>query len=418
MKALFWAVLLAVLAGAAALVARESGGNVVFVVPPLRIDVSLNVFLLVTLTVLMLVFWAARIVQKAVDFPARVAAYRQRRNESGGTQALREALRALFEGRFARAERAAQAAQRLDDIAGLAALVGARAAHRMREHDRRDEWLARAADDRSLDTARLVTGAELWTDGREARRALDAIGEVQAGGARHIQVARIALAAHLQVGRWAEVLKIVRLLAKRKALHEAAVRRLKLLAYRELLQDTRHDAAALAATFEAIPPEDRRLVEVALEAARLLNSAGRGRAAADAIETALDASWDERLLDEYARAQAAPGRERIERASGWLQHHPQDAALLRCLGLLCLREQLWGKARTYLLESLRLRIHPATSLALARLADATDQGAEAAAHYREAALGFARLSQEASGETQRGAARIAARDAAATGPIA
>lgn len=418
MRALFWAVLLAVLAGAAALVARDSGGNVVFLVPPVRIDMALNLFLLSMLVLFLLVFWTARVVQKAVDFPARVAAYRQRRNEIGSSRALREALRALFEGRFARAERAAQVAQRLHEIAGLSALVGARAAHRMHEHTRRDEWLARASDDRSVDTARLATSAELWTDSREAQRALDAVADLQGGGGRHIQVARISLAAHLQVGRWDEVLKLVRLLAKRRALHDAAVRRLKLLAYREQLNDKRHDAAALVEMYAAIPLEDRRMIEVALEGARLLNLAARGRAAADAIEVALEAHWDERLLDEYARANALPVRERLERATVWLQRHPQDAALLRCLGLLCFREQLWGKARTYLLESLRLRVHPATSLALARLAEQTDQSAEAAVHFREAALGFAKVTQEASADAQRGAARIAGRDAAASGPIA
>jgi len=418
MRALFWAVLLAALAGAAALVARENGGNVVFVVPPFRVDVALNLFLLAGLVAFLLVFWTARVVQKAVDFPSRVAAYRQRRNEIGSSRALREALRALFEGRFARAERAAQVAQRLREIAGLSALVGARAAHRMHEHPRRDEWLARASDDRSVDTARLVTSAELWTDSREAQRALDAIADLQAGGSRHIQVMRIALAADLQTGRWDEVLKLVRLLAKRRALHDAAVRRLKLLAYREQLHDTRHDPAALLETFNQIPLEDRRVVEIALEGSRLLNLAGRGRAAADAIEVALEARWDERLLDEYARAQSLPVRERLERATIWLQRYPQDAALLRCLGQLCLREQLWGKARTYLLESLRLRVHPATSLALARLAEQTDQGAEAAVHFREAALGYAKLTQDASADAQRGAARIAARDAAASGPVA
>jgi HemY protein len=418
MRALFWAVILAALAGAAALIARESSGNVVFMVPPYRIDVALNLFLLAGFVLVLLLFWAARLLQKAVDFPARVIAYRQRRSEIGSSRALREALRSLFEGRFARSERAAQVAQRLHEIAGLSALVGARAAHRMREYARRDEWLARAADDRTVDTARLVTGAELWTDSREAQRALDAIADLQAGGSRHIQIVRISLAAHLQMGRWDEVLKLVRLLAKRRALHDAAVRRLKLLAYREQLHDTRHDAAVLLKTFEAVPLEDRRLVEIALEGARLLNLAGRGRAAADAIEVALEANWDERLLDEYARAQSLPVRERLERATVWLQLRPQDAALLRCLGLLCLREQLWGKARTYLLESLRLRVHPATSLALARLAEQTDQGSEAAVHFREAALGFAKLTQDASADAQRSATRIAARDAAAAGPVA
>jgi HemY protein len=115
MRALFWAVILAALAGAAALIARESGGNVVFLVPPYRIDVALNLFLLAGFVLVLLLFWAARLVQKTVDFPARVIAYRQRRSEIGSSRALREALRSLFEGRFARSEKAAQVAQRLHE---------------------------------------------------------------------------------------------------------------------------------------------------------------------------------------------------------------------------------------------------------------------------------------------------------------
>ena len=54
-----------------------------------------------------------------------------------------------------------------------------------------------------------------------------------------------------------------------------------------------------------------------------------------------------------------------------------------------MREQLWGKARQYLSESLRERTHPATLLALARLEETLGNEGEALRHYREAALGYA-----------------------------
>ncbi len=406
MRALSWLLLLALLAGVAALLAvRDGGGNVVFLVSPQRIDLSLNFFILIGVVVLIGVYWIARLVQRMVDFPARVASYRARRGEIGGTRALRDALRALFEGRFARAERAAQAAQQLPEIAGLAALVGARAAARMQEQQRRDAWLERAEFDRTLDTARLVTSAELWTESREHVRALDAVEQLRAGGGRHIEVARIALTAQMQTGRWDDALKTVRLLAKRKALHEAVAQRIKLAAYRERLQDKRHDAAALQAAFDAIPAEDRRAVDVALDAARLLNLAGRAHAAAQALEASLDFRWDIRLLDEYARTRVFPGRGQIERAEGWRERHPNDATLLRTLGALCLREQLWGKARTYFEESLRERSHPATLLGLARLAEATGAHDEARQQYREAALGYANLVSEIGAGNSRGSSR-------------
>jgi HemY protein len=405
MKGLVWALVLALAAVAAALAARFNDGNVVVLLPPYRIDLSINAFLVAAVLLLGVVYWIARIVQKIADFPARVRLYRERRAEVGGQRALRDALRSLFEGRFARAERAAKAAQGAPALAGLAALIGARAAHRMQEYERRDDWLAQAEADPQLAMARLVASAEMWTEARENARALDAIAALQSSGGRHIHAARVALAANLQAARWEEVLRGVRLLAKHKALHETVAARYKALAWGALLAQRRHDAAALEAAWNRIPAEDRQIPELALAAARLLNRAGCGRAAGAALEAVLQKHWDERLLDEYASAYDFPARERIEHAEAWLKDHPDDPALLRCLGLLCLREQLWGKARTYLEQSLRAKAHPATLLALGKLAETVGDGQEAARHYREAALGYAQLLAEADASAAIGAPR-------------
>jgi len=414
MKLLGWALLIALLAAALAVLAQFNEGNVVLLLPPTRIDLSLNFALLLLGGLLIAVWWLARMAQRTTDFPERVRAYRQRRDEVGSQRALREALRALLEGRFARAERAARAAQATPENAGVAALIAARAAHRLQQGDRRDEWLAQAEGDKALDTARLVSSAEMWTESRENERALGALDRLHATGSRHLHAARVALNANLQSGRWNDVIRGVRVLEKRNALHPVLAERYKLLAWREALLERRHDAAALEAVWQRIPSADRQQVELALEGARLLNLAGRGRAAALALEAALARRWDERLLDEYARTQVFPARERIERAEAWLKAHPGDAALLRCLGLLCLREQLWGKARSYLEESLRAAMHPSTLLALAQLAESVGDEGEAAGHYREAALGYANLAHSVDGG-DRGANGVRAANARALG---
>lgn len=405
MRWLAWALALALLAAAVALVLQVNAGNVAFLVPPYRIDISLNLFLLLLAGLLLAVVIAARAWQRMVDFPEQVRLYRARREEVGGQQALVEAVRSLLEGRFARAEKAARAAQSSGSTAGVAALIGARAAHRMQEYERRDDWLARSEGRSDVDTARLVASAEMWTEQRDNDAALGAIERLQGAGARHIHAMRIALNANLQSGRWDEALKALRALEKRNALHPVLARRLKLAAYREQLLAQRYDPASLEGAWKAIPAADRALPEVALEAARLLNVAGRGGLAAQAIEQALRLprnEWDEhceRLLDEYARAQSFPARDQLERVERWLAESPRDsqradavrAVLLRTAGLLCLREQLWGKAKSYLGESLALAQDPATLVALARLAEAVGDEAAAAEHYREAAIGFGKL---------------------------
>jgi HemY protein len=394
MRMLLWLFVLAALGVVVALAAQFNEGNVAIFVPPWRIDLSLNLLLLLLALLLLAVYWLARLGHALGEFPRRVAAYRTSRDVMGSLRALRVAVLALLEGRFARVERAARDAQASPESAALAALLAARAAHRMQEYGRRDDWLRQAEPDRSVQMARLVSSAEMWTETRETERAQAAIAEMQRSGGRHIHASRIALGVNAQAHRWDDVLKGVRLLGKRRALHEASAQGYRLAAYRGRLADHSIDADALVAELKRIPAAELRRPQLATEAARLLAAVGRGEAAAELLEAAVREGWDARLVDLYGRIDAPPYRVRIERASAWLSEHGSDPALLRALGLLCEREKLWGKAVGYLAQSQRLRPGGETSLALARVAEATGDETGARQHYRDAALAFARERDE------------------------
>jgi len=394
MKALIGIVLLALLAALSALVLKEGVGTVILMIPPRRIDVSVGLFLMVGLVVLWFAFWLGRSLQRLSTFPERVRAYRERRAELGAHRGLYEALRALLEGRFVRAERAARDAQAGAQVAAMAALIGARAAHRMQQYERRDQWLERAEADPDLAAARLVVSAELWSEQRDNARALQAIDVMQSSGARHLHAMRIAMTAHLQAGHWREAMRAVRALEKRHALHAEAAARVRRTAIRGLLVDAMDDPETLERTWLAVETSDRLVPDIALSAAHLLNLAGRGRAAAQALEAVLERQWDERLLDEYARCEVPGPRATIERGESWLKEHPRSQPLLRCLARACLRQQLWGKARAYLEASQKLGEDAQTSLALAELAEAIGDVEGARRHFREAALGLARREAE------------------------
>ncbi len=399
MRWLSSALLLALLAALTALFLRTNLGNVAVLVPPYRVDVSVNLALVALVLLLSAVYWIARVVQKMADFPEQVRLYRARREEIGGNRALIESLKNFLEGRFARAEKSARAAQSTSSTAGIAALVGARSAHRMQEYARRDEWLELAGLDADVETARLVASAEMLTEQRENDAALSALNRLQGEGRRHIHAMRIALSANLQLERWDEALKALRLLEKRNALHPVLARRLKCTIYRELLAAHSADPAALEAVWRSVPDADRQSPDIALQAARLLNDAGLGGPAVEAIESALRDSpteWDDSarsLLEEYGRANALSPRDQLERVEAWLEAAPSAvsvrAALLHAAGMVCLRQQLWGKSKAYLLESLATDRNATTLLALARLADAIGDEREAAAYFKEAATAFA-----------------------------
>jgi HemY protein len=161
-----------------------------------------------------------------------------------------------------------------------------------------------------------------------------------------------------------------------------------------LLRENAEDPLTLEQFWATVPSADRAAPELALEAARRFRQHGREESAAQLLEHALQEHWNERLLDEYARCVPLPVTSALARLEKGMQVHGRSAAALRCLGRLCLRAQLWGKARSYLEESQRLQDDPQTVLALAELAEAVGDDSLAAQRFRLAAQGMARRDNE------------------------
>jgi HemY protein len=394
MRLLLWLVALMAAAIGIAVTARFNPGNVVFFYPPHRIDLSLNLFVVLAALLFLVLYGLARALRATLGMPERVAEYRLRKRERDANRGLREALKALFEGRFGHAEKAAKRAADLPENAGLAALIGARAAHRMREPARRDAWLAGIAHDPVLKTARLMTVTELLVDEHQPEGALEAVAELNASGQRHIHALQWAMKANQQARNWPEVLRLVRTLDKRNALHPALSARLRELAYQALLGEGGADAEALCRLWSTVPAEDRLQPNVAARAAAAFNARGLHDDARAIVEAALAAGWDERVVRAYREAAGPEGSgtllAQIEQCEGWLRTHPNDPELELSLGALCLRQKLWGKAQRYLEAALSDATAPAmvreAHLKLAQLHEALGQQTEANAHYRQCAL--------------------------------
>lgn len=394
MRFFLWLLTLFAIAIGLAVTARFNPGNVVLFYPPYRVDLSLNLFILVALVGFLALNFILAAIRSTKEMPGKVAAYRKEKREREGNRALRESLKSFFEGRFGHAEKAARRAAESPENAGLAALIGARAANRMQQGARRDVWLASVEDDAALKAARLMTQIELLIDDNQPGAALGAVRELSNAGTRHIHALRLALKANERVRNWPEVLRLVRTLDNHNALHPALSRRLKELAYRALLGDRSHDAESLQRTWASVPATDRILPFIAAAAANAFNALGHHEMALGIVERALALEWDDRLMRAYRDSAAAEGSPallgQIERCEGWLAKHPADAELALTLGTLCLRQKLWGKAQRHLEQALSASLEPAmlreVHLKLALLHEALKQTDVAATHYRLCAL--------------------------------
>src|SRR5437773_12478718 len=98
----------------------------------------------------------------------------------------------------------------------VSSLLAARAAQRLRQFGRRDQWLERAKEgDGEWRLARLMTAAELLLEERRFLEARAVLREVNAGRPRHVAALLLSLRAEQGMANWDEVLRVANLLEKR-----------------------------------------------------------------------------------------------------------------------------------------------------------------------------------------------------------
>ncbi|KAG0192380.1 hypothetical protein DFQ28_009333 [Apophysomyces sp. BC1034] len=367
----------------------HDSGRVLIIWAPYRIDISLNLFVTVLVVSFIVLYIIVGSIRAVMKMPGRVAAYRAHVRVANAHRALSEAIGNLYAGRFSRAEKAAREAGALDANKAPAGLIGASAAHRMREFARRDEWLAQVAGN-DWQEARLMTSAELRADAHDADGALAALTEMRVQGGRRIHALQIALRAQQQLKNWAEVLKLVKILEKRETIHPAVSVRMKQLAAENLLRDRRHSPDALLQLWRSLSAAERQSPRIADLAAELLIALSRPADARKIVEDALAHHWDPRLLRRYPDCAGDDPLPLIQRAETWQKERNEDSDLLFTLGRLCLRQKLWGKAQAFLEQALKLAgdnepLKIRTHRALARLHEELGSTRQAADHYRASA---------------------------------
>ncbi|MFZ1445536.1 MAG: heme biosynthesis HemY N-terminal domain-containing protein [Candidatus Dechloromonas phosphoritropha] len=388
MRWVFWILALFAVAVAAALGARVNDGYVLLVLPPHRIEVSLNLFVLALVTLVLILYAALRTLALTLGLPRRVKRYRERRRRERAGTVFQDAVRLLFEGRFGQALKKATESYAAGTYRGVSALVAARAVQRMREPEKQQEWMRRAlADDPRNEAAALMLEAEMMNELRRFDEALAVLGRFQGKQGRHIAALRLELRARQGTGDWDGVLKLVRQIEKRDALPPEVAREIKTLAHLENIRRRRGDAGQLQDYLRAVPAFDygRRLV---LAAARALVEADALTVAQNLIESALDgyseAGWQPELVGIYGDLTGPGLTARIARAEDWLHQYPGEATLLLALGRMCMNQRLWGKAQSYIEASLATEETRDAHLALAKLCDKLERGDEANRHFRAA----------------------------------
>jgi len=358
---------------------------VLLVAQPYRIEVSLNLFVLLALGGFVAGYLLLRMTRRLLQLPAEVREFRRRQQQERMRSKQDAAVVALLEGRYGKARQYAEEALAIPRSPGLAALIAARAAIETRDFDAAEALLARPdAEVASLAVPRLMLEAELKLEMGQPADALARLQTLRKEAGAHTAALRLELRALQAARRYADIPPLVDQLIRRKVYGTAEAELIRAAAHAQELGQCVDDPARLRSYWSRLSESDQRSPRIALAAARGLLAAGADREAADILARSLERDWDPKLAQLYAECRTDDPTRQLGEAEGWLREHSQDAALLYALGVLCERQQLWGKAQTYFEASLALEDAWRTRVALGELLARLGRNEDANAHLAAA----------------------------------
>lgn len=387
MRAALWLVALFGVAVASALLAGGNQSTVTVFWSPYRVDLSLNLVLLMLVVLFVMLHLSWRAMAALFELPHQARRWRLQQKERAMHAALLDALSELWSGRYVRAVKSANQALALENLLAsvrtpddpaprhahqlraVAHLVAAESAHALRDRDTRvshlQDIMAMTRDpkdevvEETMEAAYLAAARWAMSD-RDAPEAMRWLDGLRHGAARRMLALRMRLKAARLNQQHTSALETARLLTKHGAFSDPAGQSLlRELAVASL--NEAHDRAQLQRAWDNLEASERNQPEVVLHAAqRMLKLSGE----AAAVMPWLTPLWN-RLVQQPDSCTPAL-RERVAQILAralvllpadleWLasidrarQTYPRWVELQYLAGMVCWHHALWGKAQQML----------------------------------------------------------------------
>jgi HemY protein len=118
------------------------------------------------------------------------------------------------------------------------------------------------------------------------------------------------------------------------------------------------DVEMLDFTWKSIPRSLKADITLLESYYKGLMRAGLHDRAEKELASSLKSNWCGPLVRLFGLVEATDTTKQLKRAEGWLKSHGEDPDLLLAAARLCLRNELWGKARSYLETVISMRPTP------------------------------------------------------------
>lgn len=341
---------------------------------------------LIIMVAFVLMYTGLRLLAHSWRIPERARDWNRRRRVRRARRALNRGMIAYSEGHWKKAETTLNRYAASAESPMVYYLAAARAAQQLGAYQRRDEYLHKAHESMpGSDVAVALTQAELQLDHGQQEQALATLKHLRAMAPKHPYVLKLLAILYERLRDWEQLREMMPEFKRHKVMADADREALELRTWEQLLEAAHKsgDTEGLKQLWSKLPKHLKQNQPLHLAYAAYILEAGDNNEAETLLRNAIDTQWSEEVVYRYGLIQIKDCAVQLKTAEAWLTEHSRSSILLLTLGRLSLRNQLWGKARSYLEASIGIAPKAETYRELGTLLEKMGENKEAMECYRE-----------------------------------
>ncbi|TAK72021.1 MAG: hypothetical protein EPO11_10585 [Gammaproteobacteria bacterium] len=292
----------------------------------------------------------------------------------------------LIEGRWKKAERLLLAGenQSIDPLMNY--LGAAKAAHEQGAYDRRDRYIKKAYEIAPNDELAIgIAQADLELKQDQLEHATATLNHLRDIAPYHPRVLQLLEKVYVRLADWPHLLGLLPNMRKAKMLNAEQVELFEKNIYADILNAASTKSLnEIHAIWQSIPKRTKKQPDVVCAYVKqLLRFNDTTPEVEELIRKTLKYNWQPELVKIYGTLPFTNLNRQLVIVGAWLKIYGPKPELLLTLGRLCVRVQLWGKAKDYFAKCLALAANAEASLEYGKLLEQLGEADEAMQIYRD-----------------------------------
>jgi len=384
MKLILLLILALIIASGLAYQVHLEPGYALLTYGQLSIETSLAVLLFITLIAFVGFYFLLRTMLTVKRSPKTIGKWNQNRKQARSRKEINKGLIDSAEGNWQRSEKLLVKHAKQSDTPLLNYLSAAHAAQSQNAYNRRDEYLFKAG--KALPDqihAIQLTRAKLQLAAGQFEQALATLQQLRTATPSHPVVLTLLMKTHQQLNDWEALYYLLPSIKNNRKIPREEWQSIEKNTLTQLFSSAHNSSQLeLNVIWKALDKKQKLNPDYLIAyTSQLIRTANNG-AAEELLIKGLSAQANIALLDLYMQLDI-PTDKKQQQLEKWLRKQPTSPELLNALAQLCLDQEQWSRAKTYLEDSLSLQ---PTSFAYLLLGQAqehlSDSNNEANASYK------------------------------------